>query len=121
MFAGQIVPDKGEVLMITNKGFCKRLPVKDITRHARNCKGAKGIEFGAQNGSSVVYAEYVKGNSFNVALLDKANAFAVTSTEVAVESKNTKGKLPKGRKAVNVEKAVAYLTAPDSRYLGEDN
>lgn len=121
VFAGQIVPDKGEVLMITNKGFCKRLPVKDITRHARNCKGAKGIEFGAQNGSSVVYAEYVKGNSFNVALLDKANAFAVTSTEVAVESKNTKGKLPKGRKAVNVEKAVAYLTAPDSRYLGEDN
>lgn len=30
VFAGQIVPDKGEVLMITNKGFCKRLPVKDI-------------------------------------------------------------------------------------------
>ena len=119
VFAGQIVPDKGDVLMVTNKGFLKRLPVKDITKHARNCKGAKGIEFGAQNGNCIVYAGYVNGNNINVALLDKASAFAVTSNEVAVENKNTKGKLPKGKKAFQVEKAVPYLIAPSDKFLEE--
>ncbi len=120
VYAGQVQPDKGEILMITNKGFCKRLSVKEITVHARNCKGAKGMEFGSQNGSAVVYASYVNGEHYSVAIMDRANTYTVNSSEVSVENKNNKGKLPKGKRgAIAVERVVRYCTAADSVFRGE--
>lgn len=113
VFAGQVVADKGEALMITNKGFMKRLPVKEITKHARNCKGAKGTEFGA-NGSSIVFATYCNGESFKFAIYDKVNTIVVDSNDVSVESKNHKGKLPQGKRGgIAVEKVLRYCTTAD--------
>ncbi len=113
VFAGQVDRDKGEALMITNKGFLKRLPVTEITKHARNCKGAKGTEFGV-NGSSIVYANYVNERHFKVAIFDKANVCVVDSSEVSVESKNNKGKLPKGKKGgIAVEKIICFKNSAD--------
>ncbi len=97
VFAGQVEKDSGELLMVTNKGFMKRLPVTEIAKHARNCKGAKGIEFGV-NGSSIVYASYVNGEDYQIAIYDRANTYVVNVMEVSVENKNNKGKLPKGKK-----------------------
>lgn len=113
VFAGQVDRDKGEALMITNKGFLKRLPVTEITKHARNCKGAKGTEFGV-NGSSIVYANYVNGAHYKVAIYDKANVCVVDTAEVSVENKNNKGKLPKGKRGgIAVEKVIAFKSAAD--------
>ncbi len=113
VFAGQVVRDKGEVLLVTNKGFMKRLPVTEITKHARNCKGAKGIEFGT-NGSSVVFAWYVGATNFKFALYDRANTYVVDSGEVSVENKNHKGKLPQGKRGgIAVEKIIRYCTGAD--------
>ena len=113
VFAGQVAKDKGEVLMVTNRGFMKRLPVKEIAKHARNCKGAKGTEFGV-NGSSIVFASYTNGDSFKFAIYDKANTIVVDSTEVSVESKNHKGKLPHGKRGgIAVEKIIQYKTTSD--------
>ena len=109
VFAGQVAKDKGDVLMVTNKGFMKRLSVTEITKHARNCKGAKGIEFGV-NGTSIVFAQYMD-TSFKFAIYDKANTVVVDSSDVSVESKNHKGKLPHGKRGgIAVERVLKYCT-----------
>jgi len=107
--------DKGEVLMVTDKGYLKRLPVGEIARHARNGKGAKGIEFGTANGSSVVFASFVApGADYPIAILDRASTYVVEASGVSIEGKNTKGKLPKGKKgAIVVEKVWQYKATPD--------
>ena len=110
VFAGQVKKDSGEMLLVTDKGFMKRLPVTEITRHARNCKGAKGIEFG-QNGSSVVFASYVNGQNYQIAIFDRANTYVVDVNDVSVENKNNKGKLPKGKRGgIVVEKVLRFKT-----------
>lgn len=113
VFAGQVDKDSGEVLMITNKGFVKRLPIVEITKHARNCKGAKGTEFGI-NGTSIVFASYVNKHHYKVALFDKANIYIVDTSEVSIENKNNKGKLPKGKKGgIAIEKVILFKTSAD--------
>lgn len=113
VFAGQVEKDSGELLMATNKGFLKRLPVKDITKHARNCKGAKGIEFGV-NGSSVVFASYVNGTNYQIAIYDRANVYVLNALDVSVENKNNKGKLPKGKRGgIVVEKILNFKTTAE--------
>lgn len=110
IFAGQVEKDNGEVVMVTDKGFMKRLAVKEITKHARNCKGAKGTEFG-NNGTCLVYASYVNKEPYKIAIIDRANTTVVETSEISVESKNHKGKLPKGKKGgIVVEKVIHYLT-----------
>ena len=111
IFGGQVARGKSDVLMITNKGYLKRLDVNDIAKHARNCKGAKGMEFGA-NGTSIVYANYYTPNAPKVAIFDKANTFVVDPADVSVESKNHKGKLPKGKRgAIVVDKVIGFVTS----------
>lgn len=110
IFGGQVERGKSDVLMVTNKGYLKRLDVNDISKHARNCKGAKGMEFGI-NGTSIVYANYYTPTAPKVAIFDKANTFVVDPAEVSVESKNHKGKLPKGKRgAIVVEKVIGFVT-----------
>ncbi len=99
--------------MVTDKGFMKRLPVTEITKHARNCKGAKGTEFGT-NGTCLVYASYVGEKPYKIAIWDKANTYVVDTSDVSVENKNNKGKLPKGKKGgIAVEKVIAYRYSAD--------
>jgi len=113
VFAGQVEKDTGEVLMATNKGFLKRLPVTEITKHARNCKGAKGTEFGV-NGTSIVFASYVNTENYQIAIFDRANTYVVDVKDVSVENKNNKGKLPKGKRGgIVVEKVLAFKTSAD--------
>ena len=113
VFGGQVAKDKGEALMVTNRGFIKRLPVTEITKHARNCKGAKGIEFGS-NGDSVVFASYMNGTPFKFAIYDKASTLVVDSGDVSVEGKNHKGKLPQGKRGgIAVDKVLRYITSSD--------
>lgn len=113
VFAGQVDRDKGDVLMITNRGFLKRLNVTEITKHARNCKGAKGTEFGV-NGSSIVYANYVNDRHYKVAIFDKASVYVVDTADVSVENKNNKGKLPKGKRGgIGVEKVICFKSSAD--------
>lgn len=113
VFAGQVDKNKGQMLLATNRGFLKRLPVTEISKHARNCKGAKGIEFGV-NGSCVIFAEYVNDKHFKFAIYDRANTYVVDTQDVSVENKNNKGKLPLGKRGgIAVEKILRYCTSAD--------
>lgn len=113
VFAGQVEKSSGEVLMVTNKGFLKRLPVTEITKHARNCKGAKGTEFGV-NGTSIVFASYVNKDDYQIAIYDRASTYVVNVKDVSVENKNNKGKLPAGKRGgIVVEKVLSFKTTTD--------
>ncbi|MBR7176616.1 MAG: hypothetical protein IKD26_00185, partial [Clostridia bacterium] len=73
---------------------------------------AKGTEFGI-NGSALVFASYVKDH-YKFAMFDKANVYVVDTAEVTVESKNNKGKLPKGKRGgIAVEKVIINKTTPE--------
>ena len=110
LFGGQVQATKGNcVVMVTNKGYLKRLDVTEITKHARNCKGAKGIEFGV-NGTHIMYANYVTQPSAKIAIFDKANTLVIDPADVSVEGKNHKGKLPQGKRgAIVVEKVIGFV------------
>ncbi|MGN1066525.1 MAG: DNA gyrase C-terminal beta-propeller domain-containing protein, partial [Candidatus Fimimonas sp.] len=112
VFAGQVEKDRGEMLMCTNKGYLKRLPVTEITKHARNCKGAKGIEFGT-NGDSIVFAGYVNGADYQIAIYDRANVLIVDALSVTKENKNHKGKLIGVKHAIAVEKVLQFKSATE--------
>lgn len=112
VFAGQVAKDKGEMLLCTNKGYLKRLPVTEITKHARNCKGAKGIEFG-NNGNSIVFASYVNEEDYQIAIYDKANILIINALNVSKENKNHKGKLIGVKHAIVVEKVLQFKSSAD--------
>ena len=113
IFAGQVDKGAGEIVMVTNKGFAKRLSVTEITKHARNCKGTKGIEFGV-NGTALIFASYVNTEHFKFAIYDKASTYVVDSSEVSVESKNHKGKLPHGKRGgIAVERVLKFCMTAD--------
>jgi DNA gyrase subunit A len=113
VFAG-VAKENESVLMVTDKGYVKRLKVSEISKHARNCKGAKGIEFGQINGKTILHASVVTAEAHCVAISDHANTIVVNTDDVAVEGKNTKGKLPKGKRgAINVERVVYFKVAVD--------
>ena len=101
--------------MITNKGFAKRLSVKEISQHGRACKGAKSIEFATNNGNSIVFSCYVEGvRHYSIAIMDKASTFTVNSKDVSVDSKASKGKLPLGKKgSIAVDFALRYRKNPN--------
>ena len=54
-------------------------------------------------------ADYVNGEHYKLAVIDRANTLVVDTSEISVESKNHKGKLPKGKKGgIVVEKIVRF-------------
>lgn len=115
VFAGQVEKNKGEILMCTNKGYLKRLPVTEIAVHNRGCKGAKGIEFGT-NGDTVMFASYVNGEDYQIAVYDKANILVLNAMDVSKENKNHKGKLAAGLKhAIAVEKVLRFKSTAEKQ------
>lgn len=114
VFAGQVEKDTGEILMCTNKGYLKRLPVTEITKHARNCKGAKGTEFGT-NGDSIVFASYVNQKDYQIAIYDRANILIIDALSVPKESKNHKGRLIGIKHAIAVEKVLLFKSTAEKQ------
>lgn len=112
IFAGQVDKDKGEILMCTDKGYLKRLPVTEITKHNRGCKGAKGIDFGV-NGDSIVFANYVNEKDFQIAIYDKANTLVVNALDVPKGNKTGKGKLIGAKRAIAVEKVLMFKSTAE--------
>lgn len=115
IFASQVKDSNSSIMMVTNKGFCKRLPVKEIAKHGRACKGAKGIEFSAANGKEVAFACHVEGvMHYSVAIMDRVSTFIVNTKDVSLDSKVSKGKLPLGKKgSISVEYALRYRKIPN--------
>ncbi len=118
IFAGQVVADTGTIFMVTNKCFSKNLNTAEIVRHGRGCKGAKGIELTAKTGNMVLFADYVNGDDYNVAVYDRANTLVISTADYRAEGKTTRGKAPKGKSSgLNLERVLHYKVAPDTVYV----
>ncbi|MDR1905580.1 MAG: DNA topoisomerase 4 subunit A [Clostridiales bacterium] len=86
------VDDSGEIVVITDKGYAKRVLLSEIEPMSRYRKGVKILEFGAQNGSKLVYASYVK-EPYDIALIKENEEITVFNTEdIKIENRTTKGK-----------------------------
>ena len=87
-----IVSEEGEVVLVTNKGFAKRMVIAGIDKMARYRKGLKAITFNADNGNSIVFADYVT-DEYDIVAKDNDGELHFRPTDkVAIENRLGKGK-----------------------------
>jgi DNA gyrase subunit A len=100
--AGISIAKKGEVLVVSNKGFAKRVVVAQIDEMARYRKGVK-ILCGGSSGDEVVFAKVVRDES-TLCVQDKDKNLIFKSVDlVPIEARTGKGRsLSKDKKPVDV-------------------
>lgn len=87
-----IVSEEGEVVVVTNKGYAKRMVISGIDKMARYRKGLKAITFNADNGNSIIFADYVK-EPFDVVAKDNDGEIHYRATDnIPIENRLGKGK-----------------------------
>jgi topoisomerase-4 subunit A len=93
IFAGEVT-DEGEALVMTNRGFIKRVLVSQIDVMARYRKGVKIATLSdKENGSELIYADYVKDNFVVVGKTDSGELHSRDTDVCPIESRTGKGKL----------------------------
>ncbi len=102
------VDDEGELVIVTDTGYYKKVISSEIEPMARYRKGVKICELGKEN--VIVYADYVK-EPFNFAVIDNFGvAFSVNTEDLVIESRTTKGKQLKNENKKRLpEKVVKIL------------
>ena len=93
VFAKQI-PDYGEIVIVTEKGFAKRVIIAQIDVMARYRKGLKIIDLKGTNGKNIKFASYV-AEPYDIAFECENGAFIINSEDVSIESRTHAGKLIK--------------------------
>ncbi len=94
VFASQI-DDEGEIIVVTDKGFAKRVISGLIKTSVRNRKGNKIHDFNDKNGSRIAFVSHVK-NPIEFAIIGENNEVtSVSSEDCKIESMNSRGKLIK--------------------------
>lgn len=108
VFAGQISPE-GEIVVVTDKAYMKRVLACDIDIMTRYRKGVKIATLG-DNGNSVIWADYVT-EPYNIALIDPSCTYIVNTEDIRIESRTGKGKPPRDkRKGMPLTNVVHFKT-----------
>ena len=110
IFAGQVTED-GEVVVMTNRGFIKRVVVSQIDVMARYRKGIKIVTLSEKdNGTELVYASYVKENFVVVGEADDGKLYGRDTDVCPIENRTGKGKLiEKMKKPPVILRGYRYL------------
>ena len=91
IFAGQTLKS-GEIFVISNTSFAKRVLVSFIPETARARKGVKMIEFKNKKVELLIGADYVTV-PYAIGVLSDTNEVSVISTEdIKIEKRETRGK-----------------------------
>lgn len=93
--AFQIVPDEGELLLVSDRGYAKKALIIDFERQNRAGKGLKGFTFqkNGANGERVAGALYVR-EPYMFTIQQKSSPATVFSTEdVHIEARAGKGRM----------------------------
>ena len=96
VFATQIA-NKGDLVVITEQCFAKRVSVKEIEPMARYRKGVKIIDLAGTNGQNVLFAGYFEKPGM-IACFAEEQILTMQSNEIASEARTGKGKPPKEHK-----------------------
>ena len=116
VFAGQI-HSEGEVVVVTDKCFSKRVLAVDIDLMTRYRKGVKICDINGLNGNGVFWAGYVT-KPFDILFMDAACMLLLNTEDINIENRTTKGKPPKLRKkGMALTFATRFVTAAA---MGED-
>ena len=104
IFASQI-EDVGEQIVVTEKGFAKRVIVALLDVMARYRKGVKIIDLKGNNGKELVFTSYVT-EPYVVALDTNDGMMFVDSEDISIEARTHVGKALK--KGIEVKTAYKY-------------
>lgn len=109
------VNDEGEVAMLTDKGYGKRVLLCKIEPMARYRKGVKLIDLKpSENGSQLIFAGYVTHPYYIVGLTKKEEIIYTFTNELNIENRTTKGKCISNRR-----KSIPLLSATRHKTEGE--
>lgn len=104
------ISDEGEVIVVTDKGFGKRVFAWEIEPSARYRKGVKIIDLNSKNGTEVKYYGYVKYPYDLVIELGNylENTVLVNSEKIMILPRTHKGKqiIPKEATVLSVNKFI---------------
>ncbi len=95
VFALQVRPDEGELLLVSDCGYAKKALILDFEKQNRAGKGLKGFTFqkSGSNGREVAGALYVR-EPYTFTIRQKASAPTIFSTEdVHIEARAGKGQM----------------------------
>lgn len=104
IFASQI-EDVGEQIVVTEKGFAKRVIIALLDVMARYRKGVKIIDLKGNNGKELVFSSYVT-EPYIVALDTNEGMMGVDSEDISIEARTHAGKAIK--KGIEVKTAYKY-------------
>lgn len=91
IFASQ-VDGAGEIILITDTGYAKRIICATIEISQRYRKGVSIIKLGGKHGNKLIYSNYVQ-MPYDITLFTKDNGLIKINTEdISIESKLSKGK-----------------------------
>lgn len=91
-FEGDSIDLFGELVIVTNSGYAKRIIISYIDIMKRNRKGLKIIDFGKDKKGSVAYAGIVT-EAYDLVMIDQNNDFEIINTEdIFIEARTTRGK-----------------------------
>ena len=98
------------VICVTDKSHIKGVLVSDIGVLGRNRKGVKLINLCGDNGKELLYASLKKNEPFEIVAFDAKDKVIYISTDnVAVENRTTKGKSFANTKGTKIKSCYTYL------------
>ncbi len=108
VFARQ-VSDEGEVIVVTDRGYMKRVILAELDVMARYRKGVKIVDLDG-NGKTVAFADCVT-MPYNLAFVTEEGLRIVNTEDIVIETRLSKGRAPKGcRKGLALQNVVHYRT-----------
>ena len=104
-----LVEEKDKLICATDHAFAKVVKIEEFGVLGRNRKGIKLMSLG-DNGKKIVYAHVLKKDTFELFALDeKEKPCFVSSDNVSIESRNSKGKSFVGKKGTKLKAIYTYL------------
>lgn len=107
----------GEIIVITDKGYMKKVLSSQLDVTARYRKGVKIIDLKGDNGSKVIFCNYVT-LPYQIAMIGKDNAiYVVGSDEIPIDNRMSKGKLLKRLGKTPIDIRAVYRHYTDGEYI----
>lgn len=89
--------DAGEIAVVTDKCYMKRVVIGEIDVMARYRKGVKIIDFNGACGKYLLFADYVT-QPYMLACYADAEIFTVNTEDMVIDGRTGRGKPPKDKK-----------------------
>ncbi len=108
VFAG-IATKEDKIVVVTSKGYCKRVEIQDLDVMSRARKGVKIATLGMDNGFDILFADLEKQPFEIYVVTDKNKIVSLKTPDMPVESRTTKGKIiTKAKRALKIKNICKY-------------